>query len=163
MFETIVALATPPLKSALAIVRLSGDDCFFIVSKFFSKNLENTQKNSILHGYIKDGDDLIDEVVLLAYKGPNSFTGEDSVEIISHGSPLIFNKIIQIALKYGARLATNGEYSSRAFAHGKLNLMQAESINDLINAETEESKKLCLLALNGETTKLINPLKKSLG
>ena len=163
MFETIVALATPPLKSALAIVRLSGDDCFFIVSKFFSKNLENTQKNSILHGYIKDGEDLIDEVVLLAYKGPNSFTGEDSVEIISHGSPLIFNKIIQTALKYGARLATNGEYSSRAFAHGKLNLMQAESINDLINAETEESKKLCLLALNGETTKLINPLKKSLG
>ena len=163
MFETIVALATPPLKSALAIVRLSGDDCFFIVSKFFSKNIEKTEKSTIFYGYIKDQDDLIDEVVLLAYKNPKSFTGEDSVEIICHGSPLIFNKIIKTALKYGARLATNGEYSARAFTHGKLNLMQAESINDLINAETEESKKLCLMALKGDTTKLINPIKKSLG
>lgn len=163
MFETIVALATPPLKSALAIVRLSGDDCFFIVSKFFTKNLEKLERNKILHGYIKDGDELIDEVVLLAYKAPHSFTGENSVEIISHGSPLIFNKIIKTALKYGARLATNGEYSARAYTHGKLNLMQAEAINDLINAETEESKKLSMMALKGDTTKLIEPLKKSLG
>ena len=163
MFETIVALATPPLKSALAIVRLSGDDCFFIVSKFFTKNLEKVEKNTIFHGYIKDEEDYVDEVVLLAYKAPRSFTGEDSVEIMCHGSPLIFNKIIKVALKNGARLATNGEFSSRAYAHGKLNLMQAESINDLINAETEESKKLSLLALKGDTTKLIEPLKKSLG
>ncbi len=163
MFETIVALATPPLKSALAIVRLSGDDCFFIVSKFFTKNLEKVEKNTIFHGYIKDEEDYVDEVVLLAYRGPRSFTGEDSVEIMCHGSPLIFNKIIKVALKNGARLATNGEFSSRAYAHGKLNLMQAESINDLINAETEESKKLSLLALKGDTTKLIEPLKKSLG
>ena len=163
MFETIVALATPPLKSALAIVRLSGDDCFFIVSKFFTKNLEKVEKNTIFHGYIKDEEDYVDEVVLLTYKGPRSFTGEDSVEIMCHGSPLIFNKIIKVALKNGARLATNGEFSSRAYAHGKLNLMQAESINDLINAETEESKKLSLLALKGDTTKLIEPLKKSLG
>ena len=163
MFETIVALATPPLKSALAIVRLSGDDCFFIVSKFFSKDITKVEKNTIFHGYIKDGEETIDEVVLLAYKGPRSFTGEDSVEIMSHGSPLIFNRIIEVALKNGARMATNGEYSSRAYLHGKLNLMQAESINDLINAETEESKKLSLMALEGKTSKLIEPIKKSLG
>ena len=163
MFETIVALATPPLRSALAIVRLSGDDCFFIVSKFFTKDLTKVEKNTIYHGFIKDEEELIDEVVLLAYKGPRSFTGEDSVEIMCHGSPLIFNRIIKVALKNGARLATNGEYSSRAYAHGKLNLMQAESINDLINAETEESKKLSLMALKGDTAKLIEPLKKSLG
>ena len=163
MFETIVALATPPLRSALAIVRLSGDDCFFIVSKFFTKNITKVEKNTIYHGFIKDEEELIDEVVLLAYKGPRSFTGEDSVEIMCHGSPLIFNRIIKVALKNGARLATNGEYSSRAYAHGKLNLMQAESINDLINAETEESKKLSLMALKGDTAKLIEPLKKSLG
>ena len=163
MFETIVALATPPLRSALAIVRLSGDDCFFIVSKFFTKDITKVEKNTIYHGFIKDEEELIDEVVLLAYKGPRSFTGEDSVEIMSHGSPLIFNRIIKVALKNGARLATNGEYSSRAYAHGKLNLMQAESINDLINAETEESKKLSLMALKGDTAKLIEPLKKSLG
>ena len=163
MFETIVALATPPLRSALAIVRLSGDDCFFIVSKFFTKDITKVEKNTIYHGFIKDEEELIDEVVLLAYKGPRSFTGEDSVEIMCHGSPLIFNRIIKVALKKGARLATNGEYSSRAYAHGKLNLMQAESINDLINAETEESKKLSLMALKGDTAKLIEPLKKSLG
>lgn len=163
MFETIVALATPPLRSALAIVRLSGDDCFFIVSKFFTKDITKVEKNTIYHGFIKDEEELIDEVVLLAYKGPRSFTGEDSVEIMCHGSPLIFNRIIKVALKNGARLATNGEYSSRAYAHGKLNLMQAESINDLINAETEESKKLSLMALKGDTVKLIDPLKKSLG
>ena len=163
MFETIVALATPPLRSALAIVRLSGDDCFFIVSKFFTKDITKVEKNTIYHGFIKDEKELVDEVVLLAYKGPKSFTGEDSVEIMCHGSPLIFNRIIKVALKNGARLATNGEYSSRAYAHGKLNLMQAESINDLINAETEESKKLSLMALKGDTAKLIEPLKKSLG
>ena len=163
MFETIVALATPPLRSALAIVRLSGDDCFFIVSKFFTKDITKVEKNTIYHGFIKDEEELIDEVVLLAYKVPKSFTGEDSVEIMCHGSPLIFNRIIKVALKNGARLATNGEYSSRAYAHGKLNLMQAESINDLINAETEESKKLSLMALKGDTAKLIEPLKKSLG
>lgn len=163
MFETIVALATPPLRSALAIVRLSGDDCFFIVSKFFTKDITKVEKNTIYHGFIKNEEELIDEVVLLAYKGPRSFTGEDSVEIMCHGSPLIFNRIIKVALKNGARLATNGEYSSRAYAHGKLNLMQAESINDLINAETEESKKLSLMALKGDTAKLIEPLKKSLG
>ena len=163
MFETIVALATPPLRSALAIVRLSGDDCFFIVSKFFTKDITKVEKNTIYHGFIKDKEEIIDEVVLLAYKGPKSFTGEDSVEIMCHGSPLIFNRIIKVALKNGARLATNGEYSSRAYAHGKLNLMQAESINDLINAETEESKKLSLMALKGDTAKLIDPLKKSLG
>ena len=163
MFETIVALATPPLRSALAIVRLSGDDCFFIVSKFFTKDITKVEKSTIYHGFIKEEEELIDEVVLLAYKGPRSFTGEDRVEIMCHGSPLIFNRIIKVALKNGARLATNGEYSSRAYAHGKLNLMQAESINDLINAETEESKKLSLMALKGDTAKLIEPLKKSLG
>lgn len=163
MNETIVALATAPLKSALSIVRFSGDDCFFIVSKFFTKDLTKVERSSIIYGFVKDEDELIDEVILLAYKNPHSFTGEDSVEIISHGSPLIFNKIIEVALKNGARLATGGEFTSRAYLHGKMNLMQAESINDLINAETEESKKLSLMALKGDTSKLITPIKKDLG
>ena len=163
MFETIVALATAPLKSALSIIRLSGDDCFFIVSKFFNKNLIEVKKTTIFHGYIIDEGETIDEVVLLAYKGPRSFTGEDSVEIMCHGSPLIFNKIIEVAIKHGARLATGGEYSSRAYMHGKLDLIQAESINDLINAESEASKKISMMALKGETSSLITPLKNSIG
>lgn len=165
MFETIVALATPPMRSALAIVRLSGDDCFNVVSKFFSKEIksEDILKNKILHGFIYNEKDIVDEVVLLVYKNPHSFTGEDSVEIISHGSPLITNKIIELSIKNGARLAERGEFTSRAYLHGKMDLIQAESINDLINAETEESKKMSMMSLKGETSKLIEPIKKSLG
>lgn len=163
MFETIVALATPPMRSALAIVRLSGDNCFDIASKIFSKNLNDVKNNSIIHGYIKDNIQIVDEVILLAYKNPKSFTGEDSVEIISHGSPLITNKIIELAIKNGARMAERGEFTSRAYLHGKMDLIQAESINDLINAETEESKQISLMSLNGETSKLVLPLKQSLG
>ncbi len=165
MFDTIVALATAPLKSALAIVRLSGNDCFDIVNKFFSKkiNFKDNEKNKIYHGYILNNDEKVDEVVLLAYKNPYSFTGEDSVEIISHGSPLIFNEIIEIALKNGARMATNGEYSSRSFMNNKLDLIQAESINDLINAETKEAKNIIIQSLDGSTSKLIEPIKKDFG
>lgn len=163
MFETIVALATPPLKSALAIIRFSGDDCFDVVNKIFSKDLNKYNKNSIVHGYIKDNDDIIDEVVLLLYIAPHSFTGENSVEVICHGSSLIFNKIIEAAIKNGARMAKRGEYSLRAYLHKKIDLIQAESINDLINAETEESKRLSLLSLEGKTSKLIAPLKEDIG
>lgn len=163
MFETIVALATAPLKSALSIVRLSGDDCFFVVNKIFSKDLTKYAKNSIIHGQIIDGTETVDDVVLLLYIAPHSFTGENSVEIISHGSPIIFNKIIDLCIKSGARLATGGEFSSRAYFHGKMNLMEAESINDLINAESEESKKISMMALEGKTSLLIEPIKNKLG
>ena len=163
MLETIVALATPSIRSALGIVRLSGNDCFYIVSKFFSKDLTSYKDNALLHGYIKDKENIVDEVVLLLYKNPKSFTGEDSVEIISHGSPLIFNKIISLAIQNGARMAERGEFSSRAYLNGKLDLIQAESINDLINAETEESKNISLMALTGKTSKLIAPIKKDIG
>ena len=163
MFETIVALATAPLKSALSIVRLSGDDCFFVVNKIFSKDLTKYTKNSIIHGQIIDGIETVDDVVLLLYIAPHSFTGENSVEIISHGSPIIFNKIIDLCIKSGARLATGGEFSSRAYFHGKMNLMEAESINDLINAESEESKKISMMALEGKTSLLIEPIKTKLG
>ena len=163
MFETIVALATAPLKSALSIVRLSGDDCFFVVNKIFSKDLTKYRKNSIIHGQIIDGTETVDDVVLLLYIAPHSFTGENSVEIISHGSPIIFNKIIDLCIKSGARLATGGEFSSRAYFHGKMNLMEAESINDLINAESEESKKISMMALEGKTSLLIEPIKTKLG
>lgn len=163
MLETIVALATPSIRSALGIVRLSGNDCFSIVTKFFSKDLTSYKDNALLHGYIKDKENIVDEVVLLLYKNPKSFTGEDSVEIISHGSPLIFNKIISLAIQNGARMAERGEFSSRAYLNGKLDLIQAESINDLINAETEESKNISLMALTGKTSKLIAPIKKDIG
>lgn len=162
MFETIVALATPPMKSALAIIRLSGDDCFEVVSKCFSKSILDIKERTILVGSIFDKDKKIDDVVVCVYKGPKSFTGEDSIEIICHGSTLISSEIIEILLQNGARLATNGEFSSRAFIHQKIDLIQAESINDAINATTKEAKDLSLLSLSGETSKLIRPLKTKL-
>ncbi len=160
MFETIVALATAPLKSALHIIRVSGDDCFDIVSKCFSKDIRDIKERTLLVGHILDGEKIVDEVVTAIYKGPKSFTGEDLVEIICHGSVLIANEIISLLLSKGARLATNGEYTSRAFLHERIDLVQAEAINDVINATTKEAKELSMLSLKGETSKLILPLKK---
>ena len=159
MFETIVALATAPIKSALSIIRLSGDDAFDVVSKCFSKDLKNIKEKTILFGSIYNNEEKIDEVVLLAYKGPKSFTGEDSVEIICHGSPLISKQIIETCIKNGARMATNGEFSSRAYMHNKIDLVQAEAINDVINATTKEAKNLSLLSLDGKTSELVRPIK----
>ena len=160
--ETIVALATPPMKSALAIIRVSGDDAFDIVSKVFSKDLRKIDKRTLLFGKIIDGDEVIDEVVVAVYKGPKSFTGEDLVEIICHGSVLIANQIIELLLSKGARMATNGEYSSRAFLNQKIDLIQAEAINDVINATTKEAKALSMLSLEGDTSSLVLPIKTRL-
>ena len=162
MFETIVALATAPIKSALGIVRLSGDDVFEVVSKCFSKDLRDIKERTILYGSIINDEEKIDDVVLLAYKGPKSFTGENSVEIICHGSPLIAKQIIETCIKNGARMATNGEFSSRAYMHNKIDLVQAEAINDVINANTKEAKNLNLLSLDGKTSNLIVPIKTRL-
>ena len=158
MFKTIVALATPPLKSALAVIRLSGNDAFDILSKCFSKKI-NTDKREIYIGDIYD-EEVIDNVVVLAYRAPRSFTGENVCEIICHGSMLIANEIINTLIKYGAVNAKRGEFSQRAFLNNKINLIQAESINDIINAETHEAKRLGLMSLKGETTAKIKFLKE---
>lgn len=162
MFETIVALATAPMKGALHIIRCSGDDCFDVVSKCCSKNIREITKRTLLVAKIVDDNEIIDDVVLAVYKGPKSFTGEDLVEIICHGSTLIANQIIQLLLKHGARLATSGEYSSRAFIHQKIDLIQAESINDIINATTKEAKALSMMSLEGKVSELITPIKTRL-
>lgn len=158
--KTIVALATAPLRSALAIIRVSGDDAFMIVSKCFSNDITDIKERTLLHGNIVDDKRVVDEVVLAIYKGPKSFTGEDLVEIICHGSVLIANEIIELLIKYGATYAVNGEYSSRAFLNNKIDLVQAEAINDVINATTKEAKELSILSLKGNTSELIKPIKK---
>lgn len=162
MFETIVALATPSLKSALAIIRLSGGDAFNIVNQIFTKDILKNKKRDIRFGYIKDGEKTIDQVVILTYVAPHSFTGEDCLEIICHGSMVIANEIINLLISKGARYATNGEFSSRAFLNNKIDLVQAEAINDMINASTSEAKDLSLLALKGENSKLFIPIQKKI-
>lgn len=159
MLDTIVALATAPMKAALAVIRLSGEDVFSVVSKCFSKNLSSIQEKSIFVGEIRDQSKTIDQVVLLAYVSPYSFTGENSVEIICHGSVLIAQEIIALLIKNGARYAVNGEFSSRAFYNGKIDLVQAEAINDVINATTSEAKNLAMISLKGDTSKLVQDLK----
>lgn len=161
--ETIVALASAPMKSALAIIRLSGDNCFNVVSKVFSKDLTKVIKRDIHVGYIQEHGQKIDQVVLLTYVAPNSFTGENSVEIICHGSMLIADQIIRSLIAHGARMAVNGEFSSRAYLNGKIDLVQAEGINDMINAVSEEAKDMSMFALTGETSKTFLPIKEKLG
>ena len=161
--ETIVALASAPMKSALSIIRLSGDDCFEVVSKVFSKDLSKTKKRAVHFGFIKDGPKNIDQVVLLTYIVPHSFTGENSVEIMCHGSMLIVNQIITVLIQNGARMAVNGEFSSRAYLNGKIDLIQAEGINDMINATSEEAKDMSMFALTGETSKIFYPIRQKIG
>ena len=162
MSNVIIALATPPLKGALALIRVSGDGAFEITDQIFSKKISGTTKRDIYYGTLTDDGKPIDIVLLYAFKGPNTFTGEDIVEISCHGSMLIANQIIEAYIKRGAVYATRGEFSSRAFYNGKMDLIEAESVNDLINATTAESKNLNLMSLNGETSKLVAPLKKQI-
>lgn len=158
--NTIVSLITPPLMGAIAVIRMSGDEALNIASSIFSRPI--TKPNYVLYGAIKDEDEIIDEVLLTYFKGPKSFTGEDVIEISCHGSMLIANQIISLIIKKGARLAQRGEFSSRAYLNNKIDLIQAEAINSLINATTVEQKKLALYSLNGHTSSLINPLITSL-
>ena len=157
--ETIVALATAPMKSALHIIRISGDDAFDIVSKISSKEVKCLNKRKLMVSKIVDNDKHIDDVVLAVYKNPHSFTGEDLVEIMCHGSVLIANQIIELLIKHGARLATNGEYSQRAYLNQKIDLVQAEAINDVINSITKESKSLSMLSLEGQTSNFVRSVK----
>ena len=160
MSDVIVALATAPIKCALHLIRLSGDGVFSMSEEIFSKKLVGLKEKSIFFGTISDDGNPIDEVVLFAYPKPHTMTGEDVVEITCHGSVLIANQIIGAYLKRGAHYAERGEFSSRAFYNGKMDLIEAEAINDLINAPTIESKNISLMSLSGSVSKIVLPLKK---
>jgi tRNA modification GTPase len=162
MSNVIVALATAPFKSALAVIRASGEGVFALTDEIFSQRVSGLSERKIFLGTLSDEGKDIDQVVLLVYPEPKTMTGEDVVEIICHGSILIANQIIGAYIKRGAAYATRGEFSSRAFYHGKTDLLEAEAINDLINATTEESKNLALMSVEGKTSGLVRPLKKDL-
>jgi tRNA modification GTPase len=162
MNNVIVALATAPLKSALALIRVSGDGAFDMTDRLFSKKVSGITSRQVFLGSMHDGDEKIDDVVLIAYPAPNTMTGEDVVEISCHGSLLIANEIIGAYLKLGAEYATRGEFSARAFYNGKMDLIEAEAVNDLINATTKDAKNLSLLSLDGKTSDLVKPLKKEI-
>ena len=148
--DSIVAAATAPGIGAIAVLRISGKDAFPIINQLFpSKNLESLPSHTLHVGILKDGEVAIDEVVLSLFKGPKSYTGEDTIEISCHGSPYIQQQIIEACIKRGARLARAGEFTQRAFLNGKLDLTQAEAVADLIASNTRASQKTALNNIRG--------------
>jgi len=148
--DTIVALATAPGVAAIGVIRISGKNTFSIVSTLFPSKVLSAQPTHTIHvGLLKDGSEVIDEVVLSLFKGPKSYTGEDTIEISGHGSPFVQEQIINACVKYGARIAKPGEFTQRSFLNGKMDLTQAESVADLIAANTKASQKTALHNIRG--------------
>ncbi|RYE13072.1 MAG: tRNA uridine-5-carboxymethylaminomethyl(34) synthesis GTPase MnmE, partial [Sphingobacteriaceae bacterium] len=143
--DTIAAIATPAGIGALGIVRLSGSEAVSITNYLFTAKDLHQQPSHTLHvGYLKNGDELLDEAVVALYKNPRSFTGEDVVEITCHGSPYVLEQVLQACLQKGARLAKAGEFTQRAFLNGKMDLAQAESVADIIAANTAAAQQTAL-------------------
>jgi len=163
MNDTIAAIATAVGVSAINIIKVSGDKSINIVSKLFKgKDLKKVESNTINYGFIMNGEEKIDEVLISIFKNPKTYTGEDVVEINCHGGIASTNKILELVLNNGARLAEPGEFIKRAFLNGRKNLMEVESIEDIINAKTESLRKMGMQGLTGELTKLIKNLKNKI-
>ena len=161
--DTIVALSTAQGVSAIAVIRLSGKDCFRIVKNCFKgADLDKAVTHTIHFGSIWDGDRMLDEVLISVFREPNSFTKEDSIEISCHGSPVIIKEILKVLLQHGARLAEPGEFTKRAFLNGRFDLAQAEAVADLINAETDNARQAALNQMRGGFSKQINHLREEL-
>lgn len=160
--DTIAAIATSMGRSAVNIIKISGPESISIVSKIFTKDLFKLEPNTINYGFIKEGNELIDEVLVSLFISPNSQTGEDIVEINTHGGISVTNKVLELVLSNGARLAEPGEFLKRAFLNGKKDLIEAEAISDLINAKTEEARKMSLKGLSGELSKKIKTLRNKI-
>ena len=163
MEDTIAAISTPLGIGAISIIRVSGAEALKIVSKIFKgKDLMKQKSHTINYGHIYDGNKLIDEVLVSIMLKPNTFTREDIVEINSHGGVATTNKILELLLSNGCRLAEPGEFTKRAFLNGRIDLIEAESVMDLINSKTEKSMELSINQLNGYTSQLIKELREQL-
>lgn len=159
--DTIVALSSGAIKSAICVIRVSGNNSFEIVDSIFS-NKKVHEHQRAYYGYIKENDEVIDEVMVTYFKGPHSFTAEDMVEISCHGNLYIVSKIIEMIISKGARLAEHGEFTKRAFLFNRIDLVNAESINDLINANSKQAVKLALSGLKGLTSEYVFKLSDGL-
>jgi tRNA modification GTPase len=161
--DTIVALATPQGVGALAIIRLSGNHAVQIANAaFYGKDLSQVESHTVHVGTIRDGETILDEVVVTIFKGPKSFTTEDIVEITCHGSMFIVKQVVMLLLRHGARLANPGEFTQRAFLNGQFDLTQAEAIADLIHSDSEASRKAAMDQMRGGFSKEIKQLREEL-
>ena len=163
MNDTICAISTALGVGAISIVRVSGNDAIKIVNKLFSgKDLEKVDSHTIHYGFITNKDEKIDEVLVSVMKAPKTFTMEDVVEINCHGGIATTNKVLELLLLNGCRLAEPGEFTKRAFLNGRINLMEAEAVMDLINGKTEESRRIAINNLQGMGSNLISNLREDL-
>ncbi|MGH8005359.1 MAG: tRNA uridine-5-carboxymethylaminomethyl(34) synthesis GTPase MnmE [Limisphaerales bacterium] len=164
--ETIVAPATAPGEAALAIIRLSGKKAFAISDSVFQGGLQLSEAptHTIYHGFIVDPatKEKIDEVLVSVFRAPKSYTAEDSVEISCHGGPAVISAIVEALVRAGARPAQPGEFTQRAFLNGRIDLVQAEAVADLISAQSEASRRSSLEQLEGHLSKKVNQLRESL-
>ncbi len=162
--DTIAAVATAMGSSGIGIVRISGEESFQVLRKVFRKNRggEWDEKDShrVHYGFIYDGDEMIDEVLVLVMKGPHSYTAEDTVEIDCHGGILVMKRILETVIKNGARPAEPGEFTKRAFLNGRMDLSQAEAVMDLINAKNQYAMKSSISQLKGKVSEKVRDLRE---
>lgn len=167
-FDTIAAISTPMGEGAIAIVRLSGDEAIGIADKIFrspsGKKLADEQSHTIHYGHLTDPStgEIVEEVMVSIMKAPKTFTREDVVEVNCHGGVVAVNRVLNLVLKEGARLAEPGEFSKRAFLNGRIDLSQAEAVMDLIRAKTDRAMNVALNQMEGKLSKLIGELRQAL-
>jgi tRNA modification GTPase len=160
--ETVVAISTPIGRSGIGVVRVSGREALRIGENLFKANSALEHRKAVV-GIWHDGDgQSIDEVVATIFRGPQSYTGEDLLEISAHGNPLVLAQIVETVLQSGARLATPGEFTLRAVANGKMDLIQAEAVREFIDAQTERQARAALRQMEGSLSKRLSPAKEKL-
>ena len=163
MEDTIAAISTAQGVGAISIIRVSGADAIKIVSKIFSnKKFYDAPSHTIHYGYIMDGDEKVDEVLVTIMRAPKTFTKEDIVEINAHGGIMTTDKILELLLVNGCRLAEPGEFTKRAFLNGRIDLTEAEGVMDLINSKTDISRKIALNQVGGKVSNMISKLRDEL-
>lgn len=163
MNDTICAIATSQGIGAISIIRVSGEDSINIVNKIFKgKDLTKVNSHTINYGHIIENDEIIDEVLVSVMKSPKTFTTEDIVEINTHGGIAPTNKTLELLLENGCRLAEPGEFTKRAFLNGRIDLLEAEAVMDMIDAKTETQRKMAVNQIDGKTSNLINELRSDM-
>ena len=165
--STICAISTPPGNGAIAVIRLTGKEALSIADKLFvsrgkEKKLIDQEANTIHFGNLKDGDEIIDEVLVSLFRSPYSYTGEDLIEVACHGSEYIQEKVLQLFTRLGARMAGPGEFTMRAFLNGKMDLSQAEAVADLIASDSKASHRIAIDQMKGGFSREIAGLREKL-
>lgn len=162
MNDTICAISTALGVGAISIIRVSGEEAIDIVNKIFDKDLAKVDSHTINYGHIIENNKIIDEVLVSVMKAPKTFTTEDVVEINTHGGIAPTNKILELLLSNGCRLADPGEFTKRAFLNNRIDLLEAESVMDMINSKTEMQRNMAINGIDGKTSNLINELRSDM-